>query len=90
MRFSATLPLLRRVRNFQLTTKNGPKDYYKGTRSGNTGRHTKHGGFVVDFDKVRTYVVPEGLANFKVCLPFVFLVCRKRKEDRVISYKGLG
>jgi len=83
MRFSATLPLLRRVRNFQLTTKNGPKDYYKGTRSGNTGRHTKHGGFVVDFDKVRTYVVPEGLANFKVCLPFEFLVCRKRKEDRV-------
>lgn len=67
MRFSATLPLLRRVRNFQLTTKNGPKDYYKGTRSGNTGRHTKHGGFVVDFDKVRTYVVPEGLTDFKVC-----------------------
>lgn len=66
MRFFPTLPLLRRVRHFQLTTKNGPKDYYKGTRSGNTGRHTKHGGFVVDFDKVRTYVVPEGLADFKV------------------------
>ena len=30
------------------------------------GRHTKHGGYIVDYDKVRTYVVPEGLKDFNV------------------------
>jgi len=62
-----TAALFRRIRQFQLTTKQGPKDYYKGTRSGRMGDHTKHGGYVVNYDRVRTYVVPEGLASFKVC-----------------------
>lgn len=34
------------------------------------GDHTKHGGYVVNYDRVRTYVVPQGLKDFKVC-PFV-------------------
>lgn len=62
----ATEVLMRRLRHFQLTTKNGPKDYYKGTRSGAMGQHTNKGGYKVNFDKVRTYVVPEGLRDFKV------------------------
>lgn len=65
----ATDVLLRRVRHFQLTTKNGPKDYYKGTRTGAMGQHTHKGGYKVDFEKVRTYVVPAGLSEFKVIQP---------------------
>ena len=30
------------------------------------GSHTKHGGYVVDLAKVRTYIVPASLADFKV------------------------
>ncbi len=30
------------------------------------GRHTKHGGYVIDWKKVRTYVVPSNLADFTV------------------------
>ena len=32
------------------------------------GSHTKHGGYIIDWDKVRTYVVPENLKDFKVGL----------------------
>ena len=62
----ATPALLKRTRYLQLTGKTGPKDYYKGFRSGSMGQHTKKGGYIVDYDKVRHYVVPDGLADFKV------------------------
>lgn len=62
----ATQVLFRRIRQFQLTTKQGPKDYYKGTGSGRMGDHTKYGGYIVNYDRVRTYVVPQGLDSFKV------------------------
>jgi hypothetical protein len=42
------------------------KGYYKGTGTGSTGRHTKHGGYVIEWAKVRTYVVPDGLKDFAV------------------------
>lgn len=54
-------------RKFRLTTKDANKGFYKGTGSGSMGRHTKHGGYIVEFDKVRTYVVPKNLDEFKVC-----------------------
>lgn len=41
-----------------LTTKQGNKTFYKGTRSSGIGKHTKFGGYVINWDKVRTYVVP--------------------------------
>lgn len=41
-----------------LTSKQGNKTFYKGTRSSGVGSHTKHGGYVVNWDKVRTYVTP--------------------------------
>lgn len=57
------------IRRLQLTTKQAGKDYYKGTGSGAMGRHTKHGGYVLDYNKVRTYMVPAIPRNFAVC-PF--------------------
>ena len=54
-----------RYRRLRLTTKDVNKGFYKGTGTGSTGRHTKHGGFVVEWDKVRTYVCPP-LDGFKV------------------------
>lgn len=56
------------IRRLQLTTKQASKGggYYKGTRTGPMGRHTKHGGYVLHWDKVRTYVVPAELSKCKV------------------------
>lgn len=62
-----TQALLKRFRKLPLTTKDINKGFYKGTRTGTVGRHTKYGGFVLDWSKVRTYVVPTGLDKFKVC-----------------------
>jgi large subunit ribosomal protein L41 len=61
-----TQALFRRLRRLALTTKQTNKGYYKGTGTGSTGWHTKHGGYVIDWDKVRTYVVPPNLKSFQV------------------------
>ena len=57
---------VRAFRKLRLTTKDVNKGYYKGNRTGSMGRHTKHGGYIIEWEKVRTYVVPEGLKDFKV------------------------
>jgi len=62
----ATQQLLGKYRHLRLTTKDVNKGFYKGNRTGTVGRHTKHGGFIVDYSRVRTYVVPQGLKDFKV------------------------
>ncbi|KAK7753888.1 60S ribosomal protein L27, mitochondrial [Diatrype stigma] len=64
-----TQALLQRFRKLPLTTKDIKKGFYKGTRTGTVGKHTKYGGFVIDWSKVRTYVCPP-LENFKLT-PFV-------------------
>ncbi len=46
-------------RRYPLSTKDGKKDYYKGTGSSGIGRHTKYGGYIIDWSKVKTFVVPE-------------------------------
>ncbi|KAK9469588.1 mitochondrial ribosomal protein L27-domain-containing protein [Lipomyces arxii] len=66
LRFFKDRLLPERIRSFQgrrvaLTGKDGNKDFYKGTGSANMGRSNKHGKFMVDYYKVRTYVVPAGL-----------------------------
>lgn len=66
-----TQALLKRYRKLPLTTKDIKKGFYKGTRTGSMGQHTKFGGYVIDWNKVRTYVVPAGLDAFKVCVPVV-------------------
>ncbi|TGJ88591.1 hypothetical protein E0Z10_g229 [Xylaria hypoxylon] len=65
-----TLALLKRYRKLPLTTKDIKKGFYKGTRTGSMGRHTKYGGYVIDWSKVRTYVVPAGLDAFTLT-PYV-------------------
>ena len=64
-----TQALLKRsgLRRLPLTTKQGPHNFYKGNRTGSMGRHTKYGGYIVDFNKVRTYVVPD-LSDFYVSI----------------------
>lgn len=42
-----------------LTTKQGNKTMYKGTRSSGIGSHTKHGRYVINWNKVNTFVVPK-------------------------------
>ncbi len=37
------------------------------------GRHTKYGGYVVEWNKVRTYAVPQNLKDFKVGNPLALL-----------------
>ena len=59
-------PVLQRaLRRLALTTKGGPHNFYKGNRVGSMGRHTKYGGYIIDFAKVRTYVCPD-LEGFEV------------------------
>ena len=42
-----------------LTTKQRNKTMYKGTRSSGIGKHTKHGQYVIQWNKVNTFVVPK-------------------------------
>jgi len=54
-----------RYRHLKLTTKDVGRGFYKGNRTGSMGRHTKYGGYVIEWNKVRTYAVPD-LKEFKV------------------------
>lgn len=42
-----------------LTTKQGNKNMYKGTRSSGIGKHTRRGGYVINWRRVRTFVTPD-------------------------------
>ena len=64
--FKPTPTLFRRIRRLALTTKQVNGGYYKGNRTGSVGRHTKYGGYVIEWNKVRTYVVPPNLHDFQV------------------------
>lgn len=46
-----------------LTTKQGNKHFYKGTGSSGYGKLNKNGTYIIDWNKVRTYVVPADLHN---------------------------
>ncbi|EGV66075.1 60S ribosomal protein L27, mitochondrial [Yamadazyma tenuis] len=46
-----------------LTTKQGNKNYYKGTRSSGIGKLNNAGNYMVDWTKVRTYVVPADISS---------------------------
>lgn len=61
--FKPSQPMMARLR---LTTKQVNGGYYKGTRTGSMGHFDKKGNYVIDWKKVRTYVVPEDLKSFKV------------------------
>ncbi|KAK4623753.1 54S ribosomal protein L27, mitochondrial [Fulvia fulva] len=73
-------PILQRaIRRLALTTKQGPHNYYKGNRVGAMGRHTKWGGYVMDWKKVRTYVCPD-LSEFNLT-PFVAKRIEPRRDN---------
>ncbi|QLG74810.1 hypothetical protein HG535_0H01370 [Zygotorulaspora mrakii] len=46
-------------RRTALTTKQGNKTMYKGTRSSGIGKHTRYGGYTIQWNKVRTFVTPQ-------------------------------
>ncbi|KAK1384200.1 39S ribosomal protein L41-A, mitochondrial [Heracleum sosnowskyi] len=48
-----------------LSSKRGPRDYYKGKNCKPTGFHTRKGGYVVVQEKLPNYVVPD-LTDFKL------------------------
>ncbi|KAL0256324.1 60S ribosomal protein L27, mitochondrial [Diplodia seriata] len=64
-----TQALQRSLKRMALTTKQTGKGYYKGTRTGSMGRHTKNGSYKIELSKVRTYIVPS-LERFELT-PFV-------------------
>ncbi|KXL49000.1 hypothetical protein M433DRAFT_8284 [Acidomyces richmondensis BFW] len=73
-------PVLRRaLRRLALTTKQGPHNYYKGNRTGAMGRHTRFGGYIINWGKVRTYVCPD-LTGFSLT-PFVTKRIERRRDD---------
>jgi large subunit ribosomal protein L41 len=45
-----------------LTSKLGPRTFYKGKGCAPTGRHTRKGGYIVEEARLPVYVLPEGLA----------------------------
>lgn len=48
-----------------LTTKQGNKNFYKGTRSSGIGRLNNQGVYIMDWSKVRTFVVPPRVPELK-------------------------
>ncbi|KAG6504244.1 39S ribosomal protein L41-A, mitochondrial-like [Zingiber officinale] len=48
-----------------LSSKRGPRDYYKGKNCKPTGFHTRKGGYVMMDEKMPRYVVPD-LTDFKL------------------------
>ncbi|KAJ8619376.1 hypothetical protein MRB53_027905 [Persea americana] len=48
-----------------LSSKRGPRDYYKGKNCKPTGFHTRKGGYVVVNEKLPNYVIPN-LTDFKL------------------------
>lgn len=44
-----------------LSTKQGNKNFYKGTRSSGIGHMDNHGRYTIDYKRVRTFVVPDTL-----------------------------
>ncbi|KAF7597076.1 hypothetical protein BBP40_010550 [Aspergillus hancockii] len=65
--FKPSQPMMARLR---LTTKQVLGGYYKGNRTGSMGYFAKNGSYVIDWKKVRTFVVPDNLDEFKLT-PFV-------------------
>jgi large subunit ribosomal protein L41 len=70
-------------KRWPLTTKQGNKTFYKGTGSSGIGRWTRKGRYIVNWDKVRTYVVPSSLESTEL-RPLVCATAPKIKH----TFKG--
>lgn len=53
----------------RLTTKQGPRGYYKGKGAAPTGHHTSKGGYAIRAERLPQYIVPD-LTGFKL-KPFI-------------------
>jgi large subunit ribosomal protein L41 len=87
----STPSLQRAIRRLPLTTKQGPHNYYKGNRTGAMGRHTKWGGYIIDWKKVRTYVCPD-LSGFQVSGMIWIVFGWRVADDRIVDslrYEGI-
>ena len=87
-----TLSLGIKFRKLRLTTKDIKKGFYKGNRTGAMGRHTKYGGYIIEWNKVRTYPVPP-LEGFTVSSSLIAAIWRWTLEDfrRALARKnGFG
>lgn len=51
----------------RFTTKQVAGGFYRGTRTGAMGAHTRYGGYIIDYRKTRHYAAPD-LKGFKVSL----------------------
>jgi large subunit ribosomal protein L41 len=69
------------IRRLRLTTKQVNGGYYKGTGSGSMGSHTKYGTYKIDWNKVRTYVVPD-MTGFDVSEPKCILEKSRETNER--------
>ncbi|KAL4445315.1 hypothetical protein ABPG77_011140 [Micractinium sp. CCAP 211/92] len=58
-----------RVGFTRLTTKQGPRGYYKGKGAAPTGHHTNKGGYTMREERLPQYIVPD-LTGFKL-KPFI-------------------
>lgn len=50
-------------KRWSLSTKQGNKNFYKGTGSTGVGRWTRKGNYQINWEKVRTYVVPSSVES---------------------------
>ncbi|KAJ5897413.1 hypothetical protein N7504_007701 [Penicillium tannophilum] len=66
----------------RFTTKQVNGGYYKGTRTGSMGQFDKKGNYVIDWKKVRTYVVPDDLDEFDLT-PFVSKKVEPKRDQYV-------
>jgi hypothetical protein len=64
--FKPTPVLHKMLRRLPLTTKQAGKEYYKGNRVGSLGTISRYGNFSPDWNKIRTYVFPEGIEASEV------------------------
>lgn len=63
-----TQPLFKRLKTrLRFTTKQVGKGFYRGSNVGSLGAHTRYGDYIIDWRKVRHYVVPN-LKDTKVTL----------------------
>ncbi|CAI7626869.1 hypothetical protein N7533_002379 [Penicillium manginii] len=74
--FKPSNPMMARLR---FTTKQVNGGFYKGNRTGAMGHFDRKGNYVIDWEKVRTYAVPEDLADFKLT-PFVTKVAEPKRS----------
>ncbi|KAK5086637.1 60S ribosomal protein L27, mitochondrial [Lithohypha guttulata] len=65
----------------RFSTKQVGRGFYRGTNTGSKGAHTKYGDYLIDWRKVRHFVVPN-LQGSKLS-PFVSAQLHERQEKRV-------